>query len=130
MIHVPAAIKLASHALPLVMDRNADGTYSYTGGVAGLGFDFAGFANNASGSGGGFSWVDLIGAGAKGATEIIRATRQPYIVPGTANVVYDPQTGAMTTPVGTTAKDLGVGLAPIALIAAVAVVVLVVVMKK
>lgn len=63
----------------------------------------------------GFDWSNLfktITAGAGAATSVINATRLPYVVPGTANVVYNPATGQAMTPVGTTVQQGLSGVAP------------------
>jgi hypothetical protein len=60
----------------------------------------------------GIDWTKIITAGTQAATQIIAANRQPYIVPGTTNMVYNPLTGQVGTPIGTTVQQAGMGFAP------------------
>lgn len=64
-------------------------------------------------SGLGFNWDALWGgvtAGGTAASQIIRSTQQPYMIPG-SNVIYNPATGQALTQTGTTAQQFGAAAA-------------------
>jgi hypothetical protein len=77
----------------------------------------------------GIDWTKIITAGETATAQIIAANRQPYVVPGTTGMVYNPTTGQIGTPLGTTAQQASTGLMPY-LIGGVALLVLVLVLVK
>lgn len=104
--------------------------------LAGLGadLDFGGWTGDGGGGGGDSSfWSNLanaIGFGTQAATGIIAATRAPYVLPGTSNVLYDPYTRNVTTPAGVTASTIGWGLGPMLAIGGIGLVALLLIAKK
>lgn len=117
MIQVPAFVTVPARTANIHLEPIMGGAYSPA--LRGLGQD----------SGDGIDWTKIITAGTQAATQIINANRQPYVVPGTTGMVYNPVTGQIGTPLGTTAAQASVGLMPY-VIGGVALLVLVLVLVK
>lgn len=116
MIQVPAFVTVPARTANIQLEPIMGGAYSS---LRGLGQD----------EGDGIDWTKIITAGTQAATQIINANRQPYVVPGTPGLVYNPATGQVGTTLGTTASQASLGLMPY-VIGGVALLVLVLVLVK